>query len=180
MPVGVNVGYGINRDPSPNGFLFGGEASLVYFNRFRWIGGYADVIRDFGADQTRVSFGPEVGYGPFGLDAGFLAGDKGTGYVARATFSLVVFHLYGRFGHAVDREETFGELGLLVKYPTPLATWSDRPRRAEPPPPPLPRLPPPEEATPTEPSGPPSPEDAPTPSGPLVPDQPTQPLPRND
>jgi hypothetical protein len=161
-PVGVNLGYGINPRGAPNGFLFGGELSLVYFDRLRWIGAYADVIYDFGAKQTRASVGPEIGALCFTVDGGYVAGDAGKGWVVRLLFDMVVPHVYARVGGLVDRGDQYGEIGILLKLPAPIAQVGSSEDRTRPPPPPAP----------------PPQEEAPTPEGPLAPDEPASPSPQ--
>src|SRR5687767_2795413 len=74
-PVGLTLGVGV---PSGAAFI-GGEASFVYFKgrdgvrgkgavAAPWAGGYLDALYDVQRERTRLSLGPELGYGPYGLD----------------------------------------------------------------------------------------------------------------
>jgi hypothetical protein len=161
FPVGVNVGYSANPG-QPNGFVFGGEASVVYFDRgLVWFGAYGDALRDFGKDETRFSVGPEIGLGPLGFDGGYLAAVKNgghSGWVGRALLTVSLVGIYGRVGHIADGDQTYGEIGALFKIPIPV--WSEPNERLQPQPI-VPETPKPVE---------------PTPSGPIAPDEPQGPF----
>lgn len=114
-PIGVSTAPG---------FTLGGEVSLACWGCIRvtdlsWLGGYADVIRDFGADSFRVTVGPELGFGPLAIDGGLAIstrqGDTELGWVARGLITFGVVAAYGRLIE-VPRESTHGEFGLLLKY----------------------------------------------------------------
>ena len=137
LPVGFWTAVAIHDDAT-DGFMGALEASIVHTGRdFAWVGAYADIGRDFAADRTRLTVGPEIGSGFFGIDAGYAMelGGPSTrhGYVIRPLLSLGVIMLGGRVGHFFgDHEETFGEVGLLFKIPIELAIdrtpeWHERP-----------------------------------------------------
>ncbi len=133
FPLGINAGYAINPSHVPNGFLFGAEASLVYLDHSaKWAGVYTDLLRDFGSDTTRWSAGAEFGVSAYGLDVGYVRsfGDADwSGVRARFLLSLAVIHIYGGPGWILSGEQTesYGEIGLLLKFPINL--WSAEPRR---------------------------------------------------
>ncbi len=121
LPVGVSGAYAIHKQAS-DGFAGGLELSLVHDSEFSWQGAYVDLVRDFAADRTRVSLGPEIGVGFLGIDGGYLL-DTGHGYTrhgfcVRPMFTLGVAMLYARLGelYGVERESV-GEIGILLKFP---------------------------------------------------------------
>src|SRR5262249_40259615 len=126
LPVGVNVGGALHPSiEGGSGVLFGGEVSLVYCDtaRYFWGGGYVDVLRDFSARATRFSTGPEFGWGPIGIDLGYLgqggSGGYSNGFTGRFLLTAVFVTAYARWGHLFDdpRERNFGEFGALLKIP---------------------------------------------------------------
>ena len=125
LPVGFWTALAIHD--GDDGFMGALEASLVYTDRdYTWVGGYADIGRDFAAERTRLTIGPEIGSGFFGVDAGYaleLGGPNPRhGVVVRPLLSLGVIMIGGRFGHFFGEvEESFGEVGLLIKIPIELA-----------------------------------------------------------
>jgi hypothetical protein len=167
LPVGASVAAGIHPSGT-SGVAVGGEVSFVRLDdRLAWYGAWVDGVHDFGSRSTRVGVGPEVGFGPLGLDAGYLASidDAGAvrhGFSLRTLFTIGVVGLYGRWGHLFGAgPHDHGEVGLLAKFPIEL--WHprhDTPGRrvptATPPPDPLP-------ARPASPPPPPSPEPEPEP-----------------
>jgi hypothetical protein len=173
LPIGLNLGGAVNQG-APNGFVLGGEVSAVYLYRtWAWTGAYVDVLRDFGAGATRFSIGPEGGWGPFGLDGGFLIEERGgqahPGTALRLVLSASVLTLYGRWGHVFgDDERNFAEIGVLIKFP--IAIWEKKSQPEVPwqGPPPPPLVPPEQPARPV-------PRDQPVQMVPR--DQPVQPLP---
>lgn len=125
------------------GFLLGGELSLAYVgsfapdspgrgggdpvatNRHWWVGGYLDIARDFAADETRVTVGPELGTQPVGVDGGILlaSGQRTrTGFVVRPVVTLAVVAAYVRYGRFLDGlpDRELWEFGVLLKLPIPL------------------------------------------------------------
>src|SRR5262249_47254026 len=80
LPFGAGAGLALHRD-APDGAYLALEASAVRFTTrsLFWWGVYADVTRDLAAARTRASAGPEIGRGPFGLDAGYLVEVAGPG-----------------------------------------------------------------------------------------------------
>jgi hypothetical protein len=131
VPVGINLGGALHPSiEGGSGFLFGGEVSLAYYRWGRygpfWGGGYVDVLRDFGAGATRFSTGPEFGWGPIGIDLGYLgqvrSGVYSHGFTGRFLLTIVFVTAYARWGHLFDdpRERNFGELGALLKFPIPI------------------------------------------------------------
>lgn len=131
-PSGVSVGASLHPE-RPNGVVLGFEQSLVYQRGPRaglWGGIYADIQRDFGARWTRLSVGPELGYGVVGLDFGAAAiwrdGRVDTALQGRLLATIGVAAVYGRLGVIPGgADERYGEIGLLLKWPW----WLDRPPR---------------------------------------------------
>jgi hypothetical protein len=128
VPVGLGSGWSVHRQASDSAYL-GLEMSVVRTETrtLFWIGGYADLVRDFANGTTRMTVGPEVGLGPIGLDGGYLTEVDLTGYrhapagyrqgfAARLIASASLLSITGRVGHFVGGSgETFGEVGLLLK-----------------------------------------------------------------
>src|SRR5262249_48648178 len=113
------------HEATSNGAYLGPEASFVHFaneTRF-WIGGFADALHDFSTNTTRISVGPELGFGPFGIDGGFTSeiSESGPrfGFAVRPVLTLSVVALTGRIAHVSGggSTETFGEVGVLLKAP---------------------------------------------------------------
>jgi hypothetical protein len=140
-PVGLELGGSFNGQDR-GGFFIGPEASVVYFSDGVWAGGFADAVWDFGSDQFRHAIGPELGFGPLGVDFAYLGvledGDYRPGYAARGMITFSVLAVYGRYGHVFDNAPipTFGEVGVLLKLPLPVKL---EPRVRPPPPAPPPR-----------------------------------------
>jgi hypothetical protein len=128
---GVVLGGAIHAERE-DGFLLGGELSAGVISADqstpslasppRWVGGYVDVIRDFGSDTTRLSLGPEVGWRFLALDGGVvreLGDDPAWGFTIRPAITVGVataFVRYTRFG--ADHVETdHVEIGVLLKLP---------------------------------------------------------------
>lgn len=92
---------------------------------YAWAGGYTEIVRDVAAHATRVSIGPEVGAGIFGVDAGALFelshGDAPgrAGATIRLAARLGLGQIYARYNHYVDDQPGTNaiELGLLIKIP---------------------------------------------------------------
>jgi len=132
-PVGVNLGAAL-RGEGDNGFLLGGELSLVRL----WpelhdmpmviLGGYGDFVHDFGSDTRRLSFGPEFGAYLMGIDLGpvFEWAPERSDVGGRARFfgSLGAVTLYVGEGYVFTRSTArfSTELGLLLKFPIPIAS----------------------------------------------------------
>lgn len=122
LPVGVTIG-GAANSPLGGGVVLGAEVSLAHLTRdIAWIGGYTDAIHDFGAKATRFSVGPELGFGPLGLDCGLLLearnGHVSPGTTVRFLLSASLVAAYARWGHVVDTMyRDFGEFGVLLKFP---------------------------------------------------------------
>jgi hypothetical protein len=172
LPIGASVGVGVHPGAT-SGLTLGGEVSLVRVEeRLLWYGGWVDGVHDFGSRSTRVGAGPELGIGPFGVDAGYLASidDAGRtrhGLMGRVLLTIGFVGLYGRAGHlfgdAGPRDH--GEVGVLAKLPIEL--WHPGDRSAGPPPAVSPAPPPPEPPSGPEPAPPPPPpEPAPPPPPP--------------
>jgi hypothetical protein len=126
-PVGMNLGYGFSRRSSGGSSLtLGAEASIArVFRSLFWFGGYVDALHDFAAGEQRISVGPEFGWGPFGVDGGFLvirsSRELQHGFVARTLLTTGILSLYGRYGCQVSgATDHFGELGILMKLPLPI------------------------------------------------------------
>jgi hypothetical protein len=123
LPLGLNLGYSLQPEPVPNGFVFGPEASFVYLDRSAyWLGAYADALHDFGPKNTRIGLGAEAGVAIFGLDAGYVrtvGDDPADGFRARLLISFAALHFYGGVGHTFGEPDrgTYGEIGALIKFP---------------------------------------------------------------
>ncbi len=135
---GANGGYSMHPEHG-NGAVLGAEVSAPYLAKSGlWFGAYADALHDFGPRRQRLSLGPELGFGFFGVDGGPLLeladGATRTGFTIRGLLTLGVIGLYGRYGTlgGADPERGFGEVGLLIKAFTPLSDQPTRgPRRYE-------------------------------------------------
>ena len=166
LPVGLSVGGAFHHENK--GLTLGAEASLAHWREGWWMGLYSDILHDFGNERTRLSIGPEFGYGFFGIDGGLLTqlGDDKlyTGYQVRGLLTMSVIALYGRGGYLPSHptEQGFAEFGVLFKIP--ILLWEDRPPfgryhepRELPPPAPSPAAPdPPHEPIESAPAPPPS------------------------
>jgi hypothetical protein len=127
MPVGLNVGLSLH-DEFENSYLVGGEASLVYLenSRMMWGGGFVDGLWDDGSGTYRFCAGPEFGVMFGGVEVGYLveryAEEWFQGLRAGVVATVAFLSLYGRVGFLFGGadESTFGEAGLLVKFPLPL------------------------------------------------------------
>ncbi|HTE54905.1 MAG TPA: hypothetical protein VK698_28825 [Kofleriaceae bacterium] len=124
---GVNVGSVIEEAVAD--FMLGAEVSAArLFRRGNWYGVYADGLRDFRRDTTRLSLGVEGGYSMVGVDLGpvmELGGDETRfGMRGRLVLTGAWLTVYGgpviRFGDVGDEERFTGEIGILVKVPIPL------------------------------------------------------------
>ena len=125
-PVGVTLGGSLHHNV-PGGFLLGAEGSIVSWNVVDdavWAGGFADALWDFGAEEARISIGPEIGWGPFGIDVGYVAAisdDYHHGIAGRAIFTLSLAAFYFRLGKVFDTNEpNYKEIGALIKLPIPI------------------------------------------------------------
>jgi hypothetical protein len=105
------------------GATFGGEVSVVRLTESGvWFGGYMDARYDLTAEEGRVSFGPEVGFAFFGIDAGIYRrigpGPDQWGMQVRPMITTGIFTLYGAYGSTVGASTTnFYEAGILLKVP---------------------------------------------------------------
>lgn len=124
---GVNAGATIEEGVAE--FQLGAEVSAArLFRHGAWYGGYADGLRDFRRDTTRLSLGVEAGYRLIGLDLGpvvELGGDQTRyGLRGRVVLTGAWVTVYGgpvvRFGDVGDEGRVNGEVGVLVKIPLPL------------------------------------------------------------
>lgn len=109
--------------------LLGAEVSAArLFRHGEWYGVYADGVRDFRRDTTRLSLGIEAGYRLVGADLGpvvELGGDETRyGLRFRAVLTGGWVTVYGgpviRLGDVGDTERFTGEVGVLFKVPLPL------------------------------------------------------------
>jgi hypothetical protein len=124
--AGVNLGAVIEEAVAE--FALGAEVSAArLFRRGAWYGVYADTLRDFRRDATRVSAGVEAGYRLAGLDLGPVVefGDETrTGLRVRAVLTGAWVTLYGgpviRLGDLGGDQRLTGEVGFLIKVPLPL------------------------------------------------------------
>ena len=131
LPIGATLG-GAFRGDLPNGFVLGGEVSGTYLwiegdSGGMWLGGVADAVWDFGTDAFRHRVGPEIGWGPVGIDLTYVGQAKSSiydpGINVRGVFTLAVVSLYGGYGHIFTDGDGggYGEFGGLVKFPIPVA-----------------------------------------------------------
>lgn len=139
MPVGVTLG-GAFRDEPVSGFVIGGELSVVYLwmdsgLQGMWLGGVADATYDFGVEGVRHRVGPEIGYGPVGIEVAYVGLDRDEegyrpGINLRAVAGISVLALYGGWGHMFGDGPgaNYGEFGGLLKFPIPLAVDPAQPR----------------------------------------------------
>lgn len=127
LPIGAWTGLSLHPNPA---YFLGGELSFVHFwnESLVSLGGYADALYDFGRDDVRLTIGPEIGKGLFGIDAGYAielerAGAVRHGAVVRPYASVSYLTLGARLGY-FQGSGWLGELGLLMKLPIPVATSS--------------------------------------------------------
>lgn len=123
VPAGVTLAASLDEDADA-GFVVGGEVSVVYLDETGfWVGGYVDTVYDVGPDATRLTVGPEAGFGFVGMDGGYAVEWRGgTAYhggAARFLLTWGVVAVYGRVAHFVapGPERTLGEVGVLLKWP---------------------------------------------------------------
>lgn len=139
LPVGITLGGSYQLD-GRSGFVIGAEVSLATFRADSglWYGLYMDGVADLGPKAFRMSVGGEVGWSVFGLDAGFLAtfqdGTTAGGFQLRGLFTLSYVAAYARVGWLPDGplEGSFGEFGLLLKFPFRLAMFGEKRQWREP------------------------------------------------
>lgn len=121
---GVSISSGWGKD-GEHSVALGTEFSALYFHGGfagfgTWTGGYLDVLYDTGTKGIRSSIGPEIGWGPFGIDGGYvldLAGGKAHhGVQARGLFSISFVQGFARLGYIQGYGTDFGG-GMLVKIP---------------------------------------------------------------
>lgn len=125
---GVVLGKSFNKQ-ADDGFVLGGELSFAvthvkdtksFLPETIWYGAYVDVIHDYGADQTRASIGPELGFMMVGVDGGLLvqlSDDRRVGFTMRpvVTFGvLTVYARHNRFADSMPDNKTW-EAGVLIK-----------------------------------------------------------------
>jgi hypothetical protein len=133
--VGVNLGLtgppetGNPSTSNERWTAVGLEASAVKLpgSNFLWFGGYMDFVQVLPNRATRLSFGPEAGFGPLGLDAGLLGEYSGLtgrfngGFQVRGMLTLGVAAFYACMPLLYDadargfRPQT--QLGVLLKVP---------------------------------------------------------------
>jgi hypothetical protein len=113
--------------------ILGAEVSLLYWHHGAYIGVVADGLYDWRRGGGRTMLGPMIGWGPFGIDGGYLLDAPYTGVyhggAVRAFLSLGVVALFVRYGALKDAPD-FVDFGLLIKIPLPL--WAEYPRRPRP------------------------------------------------
>jgi hypothetical protein len=123
-PIGIGSGLALHSSGPPGAFL-SAEFSLVHLHNhgYFWVGAFVDTVYDLAARRKRIGFGPELGFGPAGLDAsvvfeqGAEGFQRGVALRPMVTISLVTLSArWLRFARS-DRTEHIGELGLLVKWP---------------------------------------------------------------
>ena len=143
LSMGLNLGVGGDEPAAvdellPRGKLYpvlGVEASVVKLNArdLVWLGGYADLVHSLPNRATRLSVGPEVGWGPVGLDLGLVGelsrGQFGGGFQVRGLLTVSYVAGYASFqgmydARARDFRET-AQVGLLLKLPFILEVTGD-------------------------------------------------------
>jgi hypothetical protein len=86
-----------------------------------WLGGYIDAVYDTLPHKTRMSLGPEIGYGLLGIDGGVVEQLDGprTGVVGRIVLTGSLLGFYARYDQFLDRKPDDGvlEVGVLLKIP---------------------------------------------------------------
>lgn len=135
LSLGLNLGLGGDESADqheilPQGDTYpvvGLEASMVKLRGrdFVWLGGYADLVQSLPNRATRISLGPEVGWGPLGLDLGLLGelrrGQLGGGFQVRGLLTLAYVTAYASFHAVYERGERRlrenAQVGLLLKLP---------------------------------------------------------------
>lgn len=128
MLGGGNLGIALH--PDKVGGLLGAEVSVPYvdMDRLLWGGLYIDGAYDTANSSTRFSIGPELGWGYFGVDGGFVhqfggdgpeAGGR-NGLAVRPCLSITVVTLYFRHETFFDDQpgSSLNEIGVLLKYGT--------------------------------------------------------------
>lgn len=135
LMVGLNLG--VAGYPGFDGALFsdekwttvGVEASAVKLpgSGYWWFGGYVDFVQVLPNRASRLSLGPELGFGFVGIDVGLLgeySGRTGTfngGLQGRAMFTLGVVSLYLGAPCLYDAEvgalRAQVQAGVLLKVP---------------------------------------------------------------
>jgi hypothetical protein len=102
FPLGLHIGTtgGSERVLGPRNFTVGGELSAVYFDwlRWSWLGGFVSADALYQSAGKKIAFGPELGFWPFGFDAGPVwldaPGARGWGVQGRFHLTAVVSSLY--------------------------------------------------------------------------------------
>ncbi|MFP2924059.1 hypothetical protein ACLESO_02340, partial [Pyxidicoccus sp. 3LG] len=135
LSLGLNLGLGGDEAAEqdellPQGDTYpvvGLEASMVKLNSrdLVWIGGYVDLVHSLPNRATRMSLGPEVGWGPLGLDIGLLGelrrGRLGGGFQVRGLLTIAYVTAYASFHAVYERGERRlrenAQVGLLLKLP---------------------------------------------------------------
>jgi len=125
---GVNVGGAAHDRFRTGGVIVGFEGSLVYTPGAAglvapWVGAYADVLADLGPPAgARFSLGPEAGFGPVGIDAGYAGavylGSYYSGLAVRVVATIGWAALYARYEHFFGETSyrNIAEFGLLLKW----------------------------------------------------------------
>ena len=103
----VHTGMSTGTSFASNGVggYLGLEGNYTQFRRNFWMGGYTDVLYDFGQDSILVTAGPRIGKLVLGVDGGLgmrMSANKKMelGWQARTMFTTGAFSLYYRFGVA--------------------------------------------------------------------------------
>jgi len=127
---GINAGAA--RVDGETGFLFGAEVSVPVLRtpgqwfgdkkRFfccargwpMWAGIYGDYTKDFDREITMTTLGPELGFGPFGVDGGIAIVDGNVGFAVRPVLTIGAVSLYARYGQIEG--ESFTQFGALLKW----------------------------------------------------------------
>lgn len=140
FPLGLHIGTTAAGGSllEQRNLTVGGELSVVYYDwiRWSWLGGFVSADALFQSSGAKVAFGPELGFWPFGLDAGPVwmnaGGAQGWGAQGRFHLTGLVSSLYlgvamlGPRATRSERWEPLLEFGLLLKFPAFL--WRRLPR----------------------------------------------------
>ncbi|MBJ6763377.1 hypothetical protein JGU66_21640 [Myxococcaceae bacterium JPH2] len=139
LSLGLNLAYeGLPTGDGEEGFLRGDlypmvglEASVVQLesrNLF-WVGGYVDLTHTFPNQATRMSIGPEIGWGPVGVDLGLTGelrdGRVGGGFQVRGMLTVGYVAAYVSYISTYNANtrnfQPSAQVGLLLKLPFILA-----------------------------------------------------------
>jgi hypothetical protein len=135
----LKLGVPLAASLSPqHSFVSGVEANCGWLDDDGlWFGGYVDGHWSFSAEQARFSLGPMAGWGPFGIDGGYLLAldDRGLhqGIALRPFLTFGYAAFYHRWGVLFGDQPSVHDIGLLIELPIPLTRRSGAPPAQAPP-----------------------------------------------